>query len=57
MQADLQPLVAAGVKGFKCFLIDSGIEVRPSYPASFDRMTWSLTGLVKFLFWGRNSHV
>ncbi|KAH7341920.1 allantoinase [Rhizoctonia solani] len=28
--ADLRPLVAAGVKGFKCFLIDSGIEEFPS---------------------------
>ncbi|CAE6433385.1 unnamed protein product [Rhizoctonia solani] len=33
--ADLQPLVAAGVKGFKCFLIESGVEVRPS---SLNRM-------------------
>ncbi|KAG8691221.1 hypothetical protein FRC11_005828 [Ceratobasidium sp. 423] len=29
--ADLQPLVTSGVKGFKCFLIHSGIEVRPSF--------------------------
>ncbi|CAE6456646.1 unnamed protein product [Rhizoctonia solani] len=28
--ADLRPLVAAGVKGFKCFLIDSGIEGQPT---------------------------
>ena len=27
-KADLKPLVAAGVKGFKCFLIESGVEVR-----------------------------
>ncbi|KDN50635.1 hypothetical protein RSAG8_01133, partial [Rhizoctonia solani AG-8 WAC10335] len=27
--ADLQPLVAAGVKGFKCFLIESGVEEFP----------------------------
>jgi hypothetical protein len=27
MKADLKPLVAAGVKGFKCFLIESGVEV------------------------------
>ncbi|KAG8714344.1 hypothetical protein FRC09_017735 [Ceratobasidium sp. 395] len=26
---DLRPLVADGVKGFKCFLIESGVEVRP----------------------------
>jgi hypothetical protein len=24
----LVPLVEAGVRGFKCFLIDSGVEVR-----------------------------
>ncbi|KAG1863862.1 hypothetical protein F4604DRAFT_2028757 [Suillus subluteus] len=29
-QADLKPLVAAGVKGFKCFLIESGVEEFPS---------------------------
>ncbi|KAG1751565.1 uncharacterized protein EDB91DRAFT_1045647 [Suillus paluster] len=28
-QADLKPLVAAGVKGFKCFLIESGVEEFP----------------------------
>ncbi|KAG6332382.1 hypothetical protein ID866_6702, partial [Astraeus odoratus] len=28
-QQDLKPLVAAGVKGFKCFLIDSGVEEFP----------------------------
>jgi len=28
IKADLKPLVAAGVKGFKCFLIESGVEVR-----------------------------
>jgi allantoinase len=27
----LAPLVAAGVKGFKCFMIDSGVEVRSAY--------------------------
>ncbi|CUA75971.1 allantoinase [Rhizoctonia solani] len=27
--ADLQPLVVAGVKGFKCFLIESGVEEFP----------------------------
>ncbi|KAG2138008.1 hypothetical protein DEU56DRAFT_945809 [Suillus clintonianus] len=27
--ADLKPLVAAGVKGFKCFLIESGVEEFP----------------------------
>lgn len=26
-QAHLKPLVEAGVKGFKCFLIESGVEV------------------------------
>lgn len=25
---ELLPLVKSGVKGFKCFLIDSGVEVR-----------------------------
>ncbi|KAH7925528.1 allantoinase [Leucogyrophana mollusca] len=28
-QPDLKPLVAAGVKGFKCFLIESGVEEFP----------------------------
>ncbi|BGP16186.1 hypothetical protein JCM10213_001402 [Rhodosporidiobolus nylandii] len=28
-EADLQPLVKEGVKGFKCFLIDSGVEEFP----------------------------
>lgn len=28
-QKDLKPLVAAGVKGFKCFLIESGVEEFP----------------------------
>jgi len=27
--AELVPMLEAGVKGFKCFLIDSGVEVRP----------------------------
>ncbi|KAG1889850.1 hypothetical protein F4604DRAFT_2003482 [Suillus subluteus] len=29
-KVDLKPLVAAGVKGFKCFLIESGVEEFPS---------------------------
>jgi allantoinase len=29
-QADLVPLVEAGVRGFKCFLIDSGVEEFPA---------------------------
>ena len=29
-QADLLPLVDAGVKGFKCFMIESGVEARNS---------------------------
>ncbi|KAI6166122.1 hypothetical protein EDD17DRAFT_1550877 [Pisolithus thermaeus] len=28
-QKDLKPLIAAGVKGFKCFLIESGVEEFP----------------------------
>jgi hypothetical protein len=28
VKADLKSLVSAGVKGFKCFLIESGVEVR-----------------------------
>lgn len=28
---DLRPLIEAGVKGFKCFLIESGVDVRPSF--------------------------
>jgi allantoinase len=27
-QSHLKPLINAGVKGFKCFLIDSGVEAR-----------------------------
>lgn len=27
-QKDLKPLITRGVKGFKCFLIESGVEVR-----------------------------
>ncbi|CAE6446844.1 unnamed protein product [Rhizoctonia solani] len=34
--ADLQPLVAAGVKGFKCFLIESGVESSMAPPESFE---------------------
>ena len=28
-QTDLKPLLAAGVKGFKCFLVESGVEEFP----------------------------
>ena len=35
----LKPLVDAGVKGFKCFLIESGVEVCvfPPYISSYER--------------------
>lgn len=31
LQAHLKPLVKAGVRGFKCFLLESGVEVRVSF--------------------------
>jgi allantoinase len=29
VQNHLKPLLDAGIKGFKCFLIESGVDVRP----------------------------
>jgi allantoinase len=29
LQSHLKPLVASGVRGFKCFLIESGVEEFP----------------------------
>lgn len=49
-QGELVKLVDAGVKGFKCFMIDSGVEV--------DLSGWSLAGAC-FVLNGqpcRNSH-
>ena len=33
-QAHIQPLVESGVKGFKCFLMESGVDVCSSYRIS-----------------------
>jgi hypothetical protein len=36
-QADLKPLLEEGVKGFKCFMIDSGVEVSQQQRYGIDR--------------------
>jgi allantoinase len=33
-ELELKPLISAGVKGFKCFLIESGVDVSLTIPYS-----------------------
>ena len=39
MQNDLVPLIDAGVRGFKCFTIESGVEVSHNFALSKQRRT------------------